>query len=673
VAPAGVARALDLVRSRGAAAQICVLRDGQVVLDHAAGCRPDALFWIFSASKPFVALLVHLLAQRGRLSLDDRVARHWPEFGQRGKEAITVRQVLQHRSGLPVARGRVPDALAMTDWDRSIRHVERAAPRWPPGQVPAYHYISYGFNLGELVRRVAGAGVPEVLAAEFLGPLGLGDTFLGLPGALWPRHVPVRGRDPAALITDVYVNRRATRQAVIPAAGVSTTARDLARFYQALLRGGELDGVRVLDAATIERARQPSSDGETDRFLRLAIRWSQGFQLGGRGAGPAASRPMGLLASPDTFGHNGSNCCIAWADPSRRLVFAYLTDRLSTGPPGARHLAAVADAIAGACPRRSAGQVRGALGEQGLGGRARAVEDPLPYRVPDQQLDHRPVGPDAVGQRVLAGDGHHPPVHPVGRALRAGLVAAQALRIAVFGPGEGPEQVRRQAGMGGEQVVPDHHQVIDGVQAVPAQRVEAGLRCVRYQGLQARPVSGQADAGREVARFDQAGQVAAGLHRRDVRGRDVLGHVLVPGQHPGDPVQVHAVLVRQDAARPDAGGHRVAAVHAGLPAFEVLRRGRRRGLGAAHDRAVVERADGEDRQRGERLAVRPRAQVGGERHLADVELQPPDHPAERRDQARHLLELEREPPRGDGPVLQGAGHCVRAGHRLEHDVRHERR
>jgi len=345
VRSAGVARALDLAQARGAAAQICVLRDGEVVLDKAFGCRPDDLFWIFSASKPLIALLVHLLAQRGQLSLDDRVARYWPEFGQRGKEDITVRQVLQHRSGVSVARSAALDALAMTDWDRSVRHIERAAPRWPPGQVPAYQYISFGFILGELVRRVSGAELPALLAAEFLSPLRLRDTYLGLPSGLWPRHVPIRGRGPAGLISQAFVNRPATRRAVIPAAGLSTTARDLARFYAALLRGGELDGVRILDAA-----RQPSSDGEIDRFLRLPIRWSQGFQLGGRSGDPAAARPMGQLSSPETFGHNGSNCCIGWADPVRGLVFAYLTDRLSAGHEGARHLASVADAIIAACP-----------------------------------------------------------------------------------------------------------------------------------------------------------------------------------------------------------------------------------------------------------------------------------------------------------------------------------
>jgi CubicO group peptidase (beta-lactamase class C family) len=343
-----LAPVLDLVRARGVTAQICVLLDGRVVLDRAIGCQPDALFWVFSASKPLVALLVHLLAERGELSLDNPVARYWPQFGSAGKADITVRQVLQHRSGLPVARSRVLDALAMTDWDRSVQHIEQARVSWPPGQVPAYHYISYGFILGEPVRRVSGTGVAEFLAGRFLRPLGLRDTYLGLPAELWPRHVPIRGRGLAGLVSQAFVNRRQTREAVIPAAGVSTTARDLARFYQALLRGGELGGVRILRASTVQEARRPSSDGETDRFLLLPMRWSQGFQLGGPGPG-GVTGPMGRLSSPLTFGHNGSNCCIAWADPDRDLVVAYLTDILSAGPDGARHQAEVSDAIITAC------------------------------------------------------------------------------------------------------------------------------------------------------------------------------------------------------------------------------------------------------------------------------------------------------------------------------------
>jgi CubicO group peptidase (beta-lactamase class C family) len=338
--PDRLAGARALVEARGAVAQLCVLREGEVLLDLATGCRPDELFWVFSASKPYVAMLVHLLAQRGELSLDDPVARHWPEFAQRGKESVTIRQVLRHRAGVPVARSVLADGWTMPDWAASVRHIAAAAPKWPAGQVPAYHIVSYGFILGEVVRRVTGVPVDTALRDELLDPLGLADTHLGLPRELWPRHVPVHGTGIAGLTGRAFFNRRRTREAVIPAAGVSTTARDLARFYQALL-----DGTPVLRPETVREARKPSSDGEVDRFIRLPIRWAQGFQLGGPGSEGAWRRPMGQHSSPLTFGHNGSNCCIGWADPDRGLAFAYLTNLLVPGHAGARHLSDVADAV----------------------------------------------------------------------------------------------------------------------------------------------------------------------------------------------------------------------------------------------------------------------------------------------------------------------------------------
>ncbi|WP_328454433.1 serine hydrolase domain-containing protein [Amycolatopsis sp. NBC_00438] len=330
--------AAELVRARGARASLCVLRDGQVLLDRSFGGPPDALFWIFSASKPFVALLVHQLAARGELSLDAPVARYWPEFARGGKGAITVRHVLRHRSGFASARGFAGDALIMADRARTLRAIERITPRWAPGEVAAYQPIVYGHLLGEVLHRVTGDDVDVLLRKEFLGPLGLTDTHLGLPDALWPRHVPLRGQDFGARLTARLINRRALRRAVIPAAGISTTARDLAAFYQALLDG------EVVDPAAVREARQPSGDAVVDRTIGTRIRWAQGFQLGGAG------RPMGTLSGRETFGHNGSNCCVAWADPGRRLVFAYLTDRVVSGHRAAAHLGAVADAVLTACP-----------------------------------------------------------------------------------------------------------------------------------------------------------------------------------------------------------------------------------------------------------------------------------------------------------------------------------
>lgn len=431
---AAVRRVVGLVAARRPTAQLCVLRDGRVVLDRRFGCSPEALFLTFSVSKPFVALLVHLLAERGALDLDDPVAAYWPEFGRHGKDAITVRHVLAHRAGVPLASGSVlGDAIAMADWDRSVRHARDARPRWPAGQVPAYHLLSFGFILGELVRRVAGVPVAEALRAELLDPLGLRDTHLGLPDELWPRHVPLRSAGAREGVRRAMFNRRRTRQAVIPAANISATARDLALFYQALLdastgtdagasagtststgtstdgsattgrgtggsasattsasvgtgastgadasagtgtgtdgsasattgtsvgattgaragAGAHGDGSGVLRpgtlAAALAAAVAPSGGGEKDRLLGHPVRWSHGFQLGGP---PGARRPMGGNASMLTFGHNGSGVCNTWADPTRRLVFAYVTDLVVAPRDGLRHQAEVCDTLLAAC------------------------------------------------------------------------------------------------------------------------------------------------------------------------------------------------------------------------------------------------------------------------------------------------------------------------------------
>lgn len=339
---AALENAAGLIERPGVAAQVCAVKDGQVIIDRSFGCDPGDLFLIFSAGKPFVAVLVHMLAERGLLVLDDPVARYWPEFGRNGKDTITIRQVLQHRSGVPVARSLWRDALVAGSWRTSVRSLETARPLSPPGRAPAYHVLSYGFILGEVVQRVAGAGLRTVLQAELLDPLRLADTHLGLPAPLWERHVPVRADGPDGRIRQWMFNNRAVREAVIPAATISSTARDLARFYQMLLRGGELDGARVLTPATVEEARRPSSEGQTDRLLKRPIRWSQGFQLGGSG-------PMGGRSSRHAFGHNGSNCCIGWADPGRQLVFAYVTNLLTAGLEGSPHQSTVSDAILDAC------------------------------------------------------------------------------------------------------------------------------------------------------------------------------------------------------------------------------------------------------------------------------------------------------------------------------------
>lgn len=336
---AALDRALAMVRSRGGAARLVVLRNGRLVLDHTQGCAPDSLFWLFSVSKPYVALLVHLLAERGRLGLDDPVAAHWPQYAQRGKDAITIRHVLAHRAGVPLASGSLlGDAAAMADWPRAVRQAERARPRWPAGEVPAYHVLTYGFILGELIRRVTGVGPAELLRTEILDPLGLHDTYLELPVAARGRALPLLGRGgPGQAGFAMVFNRPRVRRAVIPAASVSTTAADLALLHQALL-----DHAGPLTPGVVAEARRVSSDGELDRQIRQPMRWGYGFQLGGAAG---QDRPMGTLAGLDTFGHNGSGTCLAWADPDRRLIMVYLTN-LVTGPQHSRaHLSTLSDTV----------------------------------------------------------------------------------------------------------------------------------------------------------------------------------------------------------------------------------------------------------------------------------------------------------------------------------------
>jgi CubicO group peptidase (beta-lactamase class C family) len=341
---------MDLIarqhRRKGACVQICVIRRDEMVLNRTLGCAPDALFLIYSASKPVVALLVHLLAERGQVSLDDPVAAHWPQFAQAGKGSITIRHVLQHRAGIPVAGSLLATLMHINDWNKSVRDAERAKPRWPAGQVPAYHFICYGFILGELVQRVTGRPIREVLSRQLLEPLGLEDVHLGLPDHALPRAVPVIAAHPSEIVNQWQFNRRRIRQAAIPAASISSNAEQLARFYHMLLRGGELGGVRVLRPETIIEARKPSSDGMIDAFIKRPVRWAQGFQLGGPSNDPRdVTRVMGMASSQQAFGHAGNASCLAWADPDRHLVLVYLSNIQPGIDQGFQHLSEISDAV----------------------------------------------------------------------------------------------------------------------------------------------------------------------------------------------------------------------------------------------------------------------------------------------------------------------------------------
>jgi CubicO group peptidase (beta-lactamase class C family) len=336
-------RVAGLAHRPGAASWLVVLRDGEVLLDRRIGCERDALFYTFSVSKPFVALAIHLLAQRGLLRLDDAVVDYWPEYAAYGKHPITIRHVLTHRSGVPYSSGSlIGDGLAMTDWNRSVALAQNARPRWKAGAFVGYETLSFGFILGEIVRRVSGMPIQKFLDSEFFVPLRLPNIRLGLDDDVLARGVPLVSSGAIQKSTRMTFNRRSVRQAVVPAAGISASAYDLARFYRAMLKGGRRKDVRVLSRSTVLQARAVSSDGERDRTLGTHPRWAHGFQLGGPSTAP---RPMGRRGSSLAFGHNGSSICNAWADPDRGLVFVYLTNLAAPRWSALRHMSDVSDAL----------------------------------------------------------------------------------------------------------------------------------------------------------------------------------------------------------------------------------------------------------------------------------------------------------------------------------------
>ena len=383
VAPEAVARiwrAVEALYRSGIhpAIQLCVRRLGGVLIDraigHASGNGPDdpaegpkvlatpaTPFTIFSESKAVTAMIVHLLDQRNLIRLDDRVCEYIPEFAVSTKQWITIRHVLTHRAGLPNLPREALDLERLHDPEAIVWLLSDLKPTWRPGRQLAYHAISGGFILGELVRRVTGKTVRTLLDEEIRRPLGLrwlgygvrpqdvdrvARNYLTGPPALPPvsqllrralglgfHEVPALSNDPRFLT------------GVVPSANVVATANELSRFYQLLLEGGELDGVRIFDPRTIRRATSEQSYLEFDLTLGLPFRYGMGFMLGGRWFGPYG---------PDTryaFGHLGFTNIVSWADPERQVAATLMTSGKPLLYPELYHLFDVLRQIGLACDK----------------------------------------------------------------------------------------------------------------------------------------------------------------------------------------------------------------------------------------------------------------------------------------------------------------------------------
>jgi CubicO group peptidase (beta-lactamase class C family) len=331
---------------------LCLRRDGQVVIDRAIGhsrgngpgdaedepkvaATPATPFGIFSASKALTAMVVHLLDQHDLLHVGDRVCEYIPEYGTHGKDAITIAHVLSHRAGVPNLPGELLDLRYIEDRDYILDALCDARPSSRPGRLLAYHAISGGFILAEIVQRVTGKGLREVLADEVLDPLGfrwcnfgvaeadidqVARSYVTGPPVLPPISTLLRRAlgVPINQIVEVSNDPRFLT-AVVPAANVITTAEEMSRIFELMRAGGELDGVRIFDPSTIRRAITEHSYLELDLSLGFPLRYGLGFMLGARWLS---------LYGPDTemaFGHLGFTNILGWADPERAISGALLT------------------------------------------------------------------------------------------------------------------------------------------------------------------------------------------------------------------------------------------------------------------------------------------------------------------------------------------------------------
>ncbi|MFT5454501.1 MAG: CubicO group peptidase (beta-lactamase class C family) [Myxococcota bacterium] len=336
------------------ALSLCIRRHGEVVLDRAIGfaqgagpddapdaervqATPDTLFNLFSGSKAVTATLVHALADDGIIDLDAPVARYLPGFGKHGKDRILVRHVLCHQAGLPETPADAIDLDLLDDHDRLVRILGDQVPLTAPGEEVAYHAVTGGFLLGAIMREATGECPRALLRRRLLDPLGIDSLSFGVdpsdlpnvaseaftgplaraPFSTWmKRSLGIPFEDAIAIANDPRF-----LTGVVPSGNVIGTANDASKFFEMLLRGGTLDGTRVLSQGALARALAPQNDGrQQDRIIKLPIRYGLGYMLGDEMVsfyGPG---------TPAAFGHLGFTNVLAWADPERDISVALMNN-----------------------------------------------------------------------------------------------------------------------------------------------------------------------------------------------------------------------------------------------------------------------------------------------------------------------------------------------------------
>ena len=305
----------------------------------------DNIVMVFSSTKGATAACAHLLVERGELDLNAPVSQYWPEFAAAGKEDIPVRWLLSHRVGLPIF-DTVVTPEQFLDWDFIVEMLAAQTPAWEPGTTHGYHAGTYGWLVGEIIKRISGKSVGTFFAEEVADPFEL-DFWIGLPEGEEHRVVPMVSVDlqdeemdeqaqtdqrrallEAARDEDSYLarpqttepldpNSRAFRAAEIPAGNGITDARSLARMYASMIGDG-VDGKRLLKPETVAYAITEQSNGR-DEVLQIPTRFALGFSLN---AGSS------LLGNEGAFGHSGAGGSLGFADPEAGIAFGYVMNKM---------------------------------------------------------------------------------------------------------------------------------------------------------------------------------------------------------------------------------------------------------------------------------------------------------------------------------------------------------
>ncbi len=333
------------------AVTFCLRHNGQIVLNRSLGwskgygphqgsaseavvAQPDSPICLFSASKVITAMLIHWMNQEHLIDLTDPISHYIPEYGVHGKQNATIYHLLTHRGGIPRLEGKVDPEL-LFDEEKVVRMLCAARPVSRSGRRVAYHAITAGYILGELIRRVTGRSPRAILQEVICTPMGMRHFNYGLEPEYRDRVIenhatgvkPVFPLDlylynilggSLELAVDVCNDPR-FMDVIVPAGNIFATAEESCRFFEMLRQGGRYQDKQIFKPETVRRAILEAQKPELDGSLLMPMRYSMGFMLG--------SKPLGLFGpnTPRAFGHLGFTNIFCWADPQRNTSVALMT------------------------------------------------------------------------------------------------------------------------------------------------------------------------------------------------------------------------------------------------------------------------------------------------------------------------------------------------------------